>query len=472
MVVPSRSSAKPSRGKVRELRLSYTPPQLETFFHEGPQRFHVVPKGRRFGATQGAAHACIEWALEGNPILWGDTIHANIVKYVERYFLPPLKKWKIQHNWRYQEKQLTIGPGYIDFRSADRPENWEGFGYRKIVLNEAGIILKDRDLYAKSVLPMLIDYPDSELYALGVPKGKKLKDGTDHPFYALWKQTEASPETHRGLRFSSYDNPLLSPSDIQELEDEIAAMDPKAVPQEIYGEFTDRVAGTPWAFAFDEERHVLPTTIRPADRFIFVLDFNYEPFCAIVAQVWRDRQGDHCHIHKEIKISGGTIHAMAAEMAKVCRPAQMIVSGDRGGMAKRIGTTSNIPLFEELRRELNLTRRQIVVPPNPTHAKSREDTNYVLVHHNDFRVDPSCTGVIADLQSVEADADGGIVKSDRKKDVQRADLLDDVRYLISTHLQEWIKRNRERLQHDIIGGHAQPMRERWGPERISDSLGV
>ena len=93
----------------------------------------IVAKGRRFGLTSGAALYFIESMLSGrkNRGLWFDTVHGNIDRYVERFFLPLLQQipsnlWK----WRQQRKEMefTTGQGkaYIDFRSADSPESAEG----------------------------------------------------------------------------------------------------------------------------------------------------------------------------------------------------------------------------------------------------------------------------------------------------------------------------------------------------------
>ena len=41
--------------------------------------------------------------------------------------------------------------GVSDFRSVDRPENIEGFGYDKAFLNEAGIILRDEYLWYNAI---------------------------------------------------------------------------------------------------------------------------------------------------------------------------------------------------------------------------------------------------------------------------------------------------------------------------------
>jgi hypothetical protein len=129
-----------------KLKLSYTRPQLDIFFGHPEKKYIIISKGRRFGATHGAAKAIIEWALDGDKILWGDTVNGNIDRYFSRYIKPELKKG-IPYTWSDRKKELVIGNGHIDFRSSDNPENWEGFGYKEIILNEAGIILKNDYLH-------------------------------------------------------------------------------------------------------------------------------------------------------------------------------------------------------------------------------------------------------------------------------------------------------------------------------------
>ena len=231
------------------LNLKYTKPQSAIFF-EQPQtaRFIIVPKGRRFGATKGAMNAAIEWAIDGEPILWGDTINGNIDRYFERYAKPELIRSKIDFSFNSVQKKLTFShcDGFIDFRSADRPENWEGFGYKRIILNEAGIILRNDYLYTNAVLPMMMDYPNTQLFAMGVPKGRMKKDGKEHKFYTLQRFAEEGRSGYVSMTFSSYDNPLLNKSDIEELEQEIKSMNPLMVEQEIYGKFVDQVFDALW----------------------------------------------------------------------------------------------------------------------------------------------------------------------------------------------------------------------------------
>lgn len=238
------------------VNLTYTDPQLEIF--DATEKYVLITKGRRFGLTKGFTNYAIECMLEGQRCLWGDTIHPNIDRYVERYFLPELKSNHIDYHWNAQKKliSLPLSNGYTDFRSADKPENWEGFGYNKIFLNEAGIILKNDYLYTNAVLPMLIDYPNTQLFAGGVPKGKFGKGGKMHRFYELCTYASQQKTNYRIFQFSTYDNPLLTTADVQELEQEIERMNPAMVQQEIYGEFVDGAAGLLWDATLIERQRV------------------------------------------------------------------------------------------------------------------------------------------------------------------------------------------------------------------------
>jgi len=226
------------------LDLPYTQPQIEIFY-EHSERFKTIPKGRRFGATNGAAHFCIEKLIEGKKILWVDTIQSNLDKYVNRYFIYGLKQIK-KPLWSYssQRKELKICDGILDLRSAEKPENIEGFGYDIIIMNEAGIILKGqkgRNLWYNSVYPMTLDYK-ADVYFLGTPKGKKPKKDEKPARCSLYSEfidKGRGPNKHKDwitLQYSSYDNPLLDPADIKELEDDVPFVVRR---QEIYGDCLD-----------------------------------------------------------------------------------------------------------------------------------------------------------------------------------------------------------------------------------------
>jgi hypothetical protein len=120
------------------------------------------------------------------------------------------------------------------------------------------------------------------------------------------------------------------------------------------------------------------------------------------------------------------------------------ITGDRGGLNRTIGTMGPIRLFTELRKRLKISEAQLTVPSNPTHMKSREDYNYVLAAHPDYRIDPSCKRLVADHLTVEVDGFGKIIKADRKQAAQQADELDCARYMTNSYLRGWLDQHKRR----------------------------
>ncbi|MDA3815374.1 MAG: phage terminase large subunit [Patescibacteria group bacterium] len=277
------------------IEIEYHDRQDEIFFGSDV-RFKVIAKGRRFGLTKGMMNYAIERALngKGETILWVDTTYSNIQRYIDRYAMPMLKTIQRKvYDWNKTNSVIKIRTekeAIIDFRSADRPENIEGFGYDLVIINEAGIVLKNENLWLETIRPMMLDYKADAIIG-GTPKGKKYR-GKEHLFYklyqkgkptsvplkpplnlplekretfgnmnALWKaeQCDLFPEevdkvsNWKSYNYSSYDNPLLDKADIDELASEIS---PSLRDQEIYGLFvdanTDRIIKREW---FDVTSH-------------------------------------------------------------------------------------------------------------------------------------------------------------------------------------------------------------------------
>jgi len=202
---------------------------LEVINHTA--KVKTVQKGRRWGFTQGMMHYAIEMLLEGlSPVLWVDTINTNIDRYVERYGIPLLRQLPTErYKWRQQKKELNVFGSVMDLRSADQPENIEGFGYKLIILNEAGIILKKEYLYYNTILPMIMDFDPMRIIG-GTPKGRNI-------FHKLCGEAADPLKTDKkNFHFSSYDNPMLSKGVIDTLAND---MPEKVKQQEIYAEFLE-----------------------------------------------------------------------------------------------------------------------------------------------------------------------------------------------------------------------------------------
>lgn len=434
------------------LDLNYTKAQTEIFFNQ-TAKYIIATKGRRFGATRGASQAFIEFLLEGiSPLLWVDTVNGNIDRYYERYFLPILKKLPPEITWNFnrQKRELNILGRIIDFRSADNPENIEGFGYKKIFLNEAGIILKNDYLYTNSILPLLLDYPDSQLIAAGVPKGMYKKDGSEHKFYTLYKQAKNNLNgSYKLLEYTSFDNPYLRREDIEKLQEEYMLLGYTQYEQEVLGKFVEVAPGSnPFMISYKPTKHESKEVVyNPLRQTLVSIDFNLDPFTVVFAQAWRDSTGDHFHIINELEIQGGSIpvliealYAKQEEMPGYLR--SCLITGDAMGKQRDISQRDNASHYIKLQRGLRLHNSHFKVPSNPRHKNSRSDCNFVLYHHPDFKINPkTCPKTAKDMKIVQADNQGNIIKSNRMLEEQKADFLDNVRYLINTFLHKWIERH-------------------------------
>lgn len=424
------------------IKIPYFPYQEKVFF-DWPEgiRYKIVPKGRRAGFTKGGANAVIETLLtKGGPLLWVDTVQGNIKKYFRKYFKPLLKANNIEYSWSDQDKQLVINGQSCDFRSEEQGENIEGFGYRLIILNEAGIILRNKQLYVESILPMLLDYPDSKLIAGGVPKGQKTKKGEPHLFYELYKRCIEGVPGYMHHHVTARDNPQISNESVQALANEMYALGgQKKVDQEVNGIFTETTADNPFLIHFNRSQHIGPTKLDPSKRLYLSIDFNLRPFACGAYQKWTDATGAHAHKVDEFAIQQGSITKMIEEIRKRYGPwlPTIMITGDRNGKKKELSLDDNASNFLLIQRGLRLKDSQIVVPANPSHIASANMFNYILAYHPDFKWSDQCTESIFDAENVEVDSNGSIIKTDREDASQRADHLDTDRYFINTFMSDW-----------------------------------
>lgn len=190
----------------------------------------IVRAGRRSGKTFGAVQKiCLNRIKRPySKGLWVDTVQGNIAKYIDRYFRPILGDLWESIDYDKQKQILQFANGsYIDFGSAERPENLEGFGYDDLFLNEAGLILKKEGLWERTLKPMALN---AQTFFIGTPKGK-----TGHKYYEL-SQLALTNENWVDFHYPA----IKSPEYTQEVLDEIQATSPAYLyAQEYLAEFVD-----------------------------------------------------------------------------------------------------------------------------------------------------------------------------------------------------------------------------------------
>lgn len=207
-----------------ELKIKFADFLKQAFFNDA--KFTCIAAGRQTGKTYNAAIWIFSQLLtnENKKGLWVDTVQGNLDRYVDRYFRNIFAK--VWHLIKYDKvlKLIKFDNGsYMDLRSAERPENMQGFNYDYVVLNEAGIILKNEELWYNAIFPMC---QNAIVKIIGTPKGKNL-------FHKLFRSNSKEWDSYK---FSCYDSPYW---DKERLENVKIQVPEDVFKQEFLGEFLD-----------------------------------------------------------------------------------------------------------------------------------------------------------------------------------------------------------------------------------------
>ena len=187
-----------------DLNVQLLPWQQEVY--SDPTRFKVVAAGRRTGKSRLAAWLLIINALQtdkgqvfyvaptqgqardimwqtlmelGNPVITGAHINNLQIK--------------------------LVNGAMISLKGADRPETMRGVSLKFLVMDEYADMKPD--VWEQILRPALADQKGSAMF-IGTPMGR-------NHFYELYKLAElGDDETYKGWHFTSYDNPILDPDEI------------------------------------------------------------------------------------------------------------------------------------------------------------------------------------------------------------------------------------------------------------------
>lgn len=202
-----------------QINLDWNWKDLERAFFD-KRKYVTISAGRGTGKTRGAFLWLLEELYEPDvrSSVWVDTIQANLDSYVEEHLRGVILKdiWSYCH-YNSQRKRLILpGDRFIQFVSAERPENAEGFRYHRMVLNEAGLILKKSSLWDNSFEPMTHpkDGVPNKTRLVGTMKGK-------NKFHEL---RSINDDEWKDYHFTVYDSPNYNLEDIEKIKRRVPEM--------------------------------------------------------------------------------------------------------------------------------------------------------------------------------------------------------------------------------------------------------
>ena len=187
-----------------DLNVQLLPWQQEVY--SDPTRFKVVAAGRRTGKSRLAAWMLIINALQTDR---GQVFYVAPTQGQARDIM-----WQtllelghpVISGSHINNLQIKLVNGaMISLKGADRPETMRGVSLKFLVMDEYADMKPD--VWEQILRPALADQKGSAMF-IGTPMGR-------NHFYELYKYAElGNDETYRGWHFTSYDNPLLDPSEI------------------------------------------------------------------------------------------------------------------------------------------------------------------------------------------------------------------------------------------------------------------
>tara|TARA_R110000868_G_scaffold334194_1_gene594869 strand:+ start:396 stop:1727 length:1332 start_codon:yes stop_codon:yes gene_type:complete len=264
-------------------------------------------------------------------------------------------------------------------------------------------------------------------------------------FYDPWANDNL-PDSWAYIQAKITDNPFLPPEYLEGLKRNLP---PLQYQRFVEGDWEVIEVGNRFANDWDDETHIKSCWHKKEYPLHISMDFNIDPFGFIFYQIYQDAEGWHFWVFDEATIKAGTIGKAVGEIKRKFTPSDMwrcVITGDYNGNKRELSQADHASNFEQIRRELGIKPKQIQTSANPKHVNSRNDLNYVLYHSGegkdkiDFRIDPRCENTIRDMRFVEANGEGGIIKSNRKDLHQLADHFDCVRYAVNhKDVMNWIR---------------------------------
>ncbi|GEO08744.1 phage terminase large subunit [Segetibacter aerophilus] len=196
---------------------------------------------------------------------------------------------------------------------------------------------------------------------------------------------------------------------------------------------------SPYAFAFDRAKHVsnpergVPhPTINRGRELILSFDFNRNPMSCLVSQLEENR----LNVLEAIKLPKSGVEGICNHILTYYPGCLYLVTGDYNGNNESSLFAEQVTHYKLIKQYLNLSEGQMKVLPNPKQAKNATHVNGVLAWFPITIHAVKAAPLVFDLEKVKRRADGTIMKEDRDKPEQQADILDCFRYTLNAFL-DW-----------------------------------
>lgn len=327
-----------------------------------------------------------------------------------------------------QIKQIRLSTGgIIDMWSLDQPDSGRGRKYKRVVIDECEKAKKLQQAWNGTIRATLTDYIGDGWF-LSTPQF-----GNTY-FKELFKRKDEDKFAHewQAWKFSTYDNPFIDPNEVDNAK---LTLDDMYFNCEYMAE--DVTLNTMrWAYAYEPSKHLGVVEIDRSHELILSFDFNKNPICCTIAQVFSFNK---VRIIETIKLPNSDIYEICKVIKMKYGKHILIVTGDASGNSLSAMVKDNLNYYKIIREQLMLSPQQFRVPTiNPRIADNRILVNSLLSRGDVLLNKETTKHLQFDLENVTVNADGSINKGDRDDPAQQADALDTLRYLFNTFCKKFL----------------------------------
>jgi len=342
------------------------------------------------------------------------------------------------YTFRNGSQNIFMAESFADDKDLTRFAGLECNGFGADEINELQEETLDK-MFERAGTWFLPVQPKPLVIATCNPASNWVKDRVYEPYVK-----NKLPETWSYIPAKVTDNPHIPADFLISLKQNLT---PIKYRRFVEGDWYAHEVKNAFAMHYDTEKHESrEATFNPALPIYIAIDFNLNPLAITFWHIWMDGDGEHAHCFDEMSIEAASIEKIiqAVRLRYGSHLHVANLTGDAMGNRQSLEQSDNAGLFEQLRRAWGMRRSQVNIPANLTHQISRADVNYVLLHFPDFKINPiACPILTRDMQNVQCDAMGQIMKRDRKDLDQRADALDTARAIVNTYLKSWIERHQK-----------------------------
>jgi hypothetical protein len=201
------------------------PHQAQQQIMSEARRMNAISCGRRFGKTQLLQDCAVRTALNGQPVGWFAPTYKLMTeawRELSHTLQPVMKR---SHAGEHRMELIT--GGMLDFWTLDNPDAGRSRKYKRVIIDEAGLVKHLMDAWHAAIRPTLADLA-GDAWLAGTPKGR-------NDFWELWQLGSTDPAwAHWQMPTDA--NPFIPRDEIAAMR---ASMPSLVVAQEVDAEFTE-----------------------------------------------------------------------------------------------------------------------------------------------------------------------------------------------------------------------------------------